>query len=55
MNAKLKTAECVDNYKLDNIVKPFVQSPLCLIPLMKLEKFRSSTKFDVNLDYFLFE
>ena len=36
-------------------VKPFVQFSLCLVPLMKLEKSRSSTKFDENLDYFLFE
>ena len=36
-------------------VKPFVQSPLCLVPLMKLGKSWSLTKFDTNLDYFLFE
>ena len=33
-------------------VKPFVQSHLCLVPLMKLEKSRSSTKFDENLSKF---
>ena len=31
---------------------PFVQSPLCLVPHMKLEKSRSTTKFDVNLNKF---
>ena len=39
-----------DDYNQDNY-----RNTLCLVSPMKLEKSRSSTKFDVKLEYFLFE
>ena len=37
-----------------NYRKTLCPVPLYLVPLMKLEKSRSSTKIDVNLEYLLF-
>ena len=42
-------------YLINNFTKDLYRKTLCPVPLMKLEKSRSSIKFDINLDYFLFE
>ena len=45
-----KTHMNLTNLDHEFTVKPFFQFLLCLVPLMKLEKFLSSTKFDENLN-----